>query len=160
MHWESCDMIHGTTEIHSRRTRRIRSSYTTQAVGGEIIGQWKQRGEAASVPNQTLRHNSINPPCALSEALVVSSTPPLLSNDCSQHNLSNTASAETEHSLLGGQRERETMALRLSRKRGQKSLKSGRSIFFRLSLVLASTLTYNWVTGTRVLGMRENMEPT
>lgn len=35
-------------------------------VGGEIIGQWKQGGEAASVPNQTLRHNSINPPCALS----------------------------------------------------------------------------------------------
>jgi len=44
-----------------------------------------------------------------SEALVVSSTPPLLSNDCTQQNLSNKASAETEHSLFGGQRERETM---------------------------------------------------
>ncbi len=32
-------------------------------------------------------------------------------------------------------------ALRLSKKRCQKSLKRGRSIFFRLSLVLASTLT-------------------
>lgn len=42
-------------------------------------------------------------------------------------------------------------ALRLSKNRGQKSLKRGRSIFFRLSFVLASTLTYNWVTGMRFL---------
>lgn len=42
-------------------------------------------------------------------------------------------------------------AFKLSRKRCQKSLKSGRSIFFRLSLVLASTLTYSCVTGSRVL---------
>lgn len=59
---------------------------------------------------------------------------------------------------LSGQLTFSPRALRLSRKRGQKSLKSGRSIFFRLSLVLASTLTYNWVTGTRLLGMTENME--
>lgn len=34
-------------------------------VGKGIIGQWKQGGEvfqAASIPNPTLRHNSINPP--------------------------------------------------------------------------------------------------
>lgn len=49
-------------------------------------------------------------------------------------------------------------ARRLSRKRGQKSLKSGRSIFFRLSLVLASTLTYSWVTGSRPLEITTNME--
>ena len=42
-------------------------------------------------------------------------------------------------------------ALRLSRNRGQKSLNNGRSIFLRLSFVLASTLTYNWVTGMRFL---------
>ena len=42
-------------------------------------------------------------------------------------------------------------ALRLSKNRGQKSLKRGRSIFFRLSFVLASTLTYNCVTGMRFL---------
>lgn len=42
-------------------------------------------------------------------------------------------------------------AFKLSRNLCQKSLKSGRSIFFRLSLVLASTLTYSWVTGLRFL---------
>ena len=35
--------------------------------------------------------------------------------------------------------------------RGQKSLNRGRSIVLRLSFVLASTLTYSWVTGTRLL---------
>ena len=42
-------------------------------------------------------------------------------------------------------------ALKLFRNLGQKSLKRGRSIFFRLCSVLASTLTYSWVTGTRFL---------
>ncbi len=44
-------------------------------------------------------------------------------------------------------------ASRLEMKRGQKSLKRGRSIFLRVSLVLASTLTYSWVTGRRDLGV-------
>ena len=47
-----------------------------------------------------------------------------------------------------------TFSLRASRlpmNRGQKSLKRGLSILFRLSLVLASTLTYSCVTGTRFL---------
>lgn len=42
-------------------------------------------------------------------------------------------------------------AWRLATKRSQKSRKSGRSIFFKPSLVLASTLTYNCVTGTKSL---------
>lgn len=42
-------------------------------------------------------------------------------------------------------------ALKLFRNLGQKSLKRGRSIFFRLCSVLASTLTYSCVTGTRFL---------
>jgi len=42
-------------------------------------------------------------------------------------------------------------ARKLPMKRSQKSRKSGLSIFFRPSLVLASTLTYSWVTGTRSL---------
>lgn len=42
-------------------------------------------------------------------------------------------------------------ASRLLMNRGQKSRNNGLSIFFKLSLVLASTLTYNCVTGTRFL---------
>lgn len=38
----------------------------------------------------------------------------------------------------------------LSKNLCQKSLKSGRSIFFRLCSLLASTDTYNWVTGCNV----------
>lgn len=42
-------------------------------------------------------------------------------------------------------------ALRLSINLSQKSENNGLSIFFRLALVLASTLTYNWVTGLNCL---------
>ena len=42
-------------------------------------------------------------------------------------------------------------ALKLFKNLGQKSLNRGRSIFFKLCSVLASTLTYSCVTGTRFL---------
>ena len=58
---------------------------------------------------------------------------------------SDTLAKSTELSTLSDN------ARKLAMKRSQKSRKSGRSIFFRPSLVLASTLTYSCVTGTRSL---------
>ena len=61
---------------------------------------------------------------------------------------------DIENNILCKSRQHLTLsdkALRLSRNLGQKSLNKGLSIFFKLSLVLASTLTYSWVTGTNVL---------
>jgi len=58
---------------------------------------------------------------------------------------SDTLTKSTELSTLSDN------ARKLAMKRSQKSRKSGRSIFFRPSLVLASTLTYSCVTGTRSL---------
>ena len=46
-------------------------------------------------------------------------------------------------------------AFKLSVKRSQKSRNRGRSIFFKLSFVLASTLTYNCVTGDKFLRIRK-----